>query len=113
MARNMLVVFVEVWVKPESIVDFRRETQINAQKSLAEPGVARFDLLERQDDATRFVLVEVYRDADAAAQHKQTAHYAAWRDAVEPLMAAPRQSTKFHGLFPGPDGWDAKKRGAE
>jgi (4S)-4-hydroxy-5-phosphonooxypentane-2,3-dione isomerase len=109
----MLVVFVEVWLKPESVADFKRETLINAQKSLAEPGIARFDLLERQDDATRFVLVEVYRDADAAARHKQTAHYAAWRDAVEPLMAAPRQSTKFNGVFPGADGWDSKGHGAE
>jgi quinol monooxygenase YgiN len=108
----MLVVFVEVWVKPESVADFKRETLINAQNSLAEPGVARFDLLERQDDSTRFVLVEVYRDADAVARHKQTAHYAAWREAVEPLMAAPRQSTKFNGLFPGADGWDSTKRGA-
>ncbi len=109
----MFVVLVEVRVKPESVADFKRETQVNAQKSLEEPGIARFDLLERQDDATRFVLVEVYRDADAPARHKQTAHYAAWRDAVEPLMAAPRQSSKFHGLFPGADGWDSKGRGTE
>jgi quinol monooxygenase YgiN len=110
---RMFIVLVDVQVKPESVAAFRQETVINAQKSLEEPGVARFDLLLRQDDPTQFVLVEVYRDADASAQHKQTAHYAAWRDAVEPMMAAPRRSTKFDGVFPSASGWDAKERGAE
>ena len=104
----MLVVLVEVQVKPESVADFKRETRINAQNSLAEPGVARFDLLEQKDDPNRFVLVEVYRDDGAPALHKQTAHYLAWRDAVEPMMAEPRRSTKFNGLFPGPGGWDSR-----
>ena len=104
----MLVVMVEVRVKPEAVEEFKRATLTNAQKSLEEPGVARFDVLERSDDRTRFVLVEVYRDADAPARHKQTAHYAAWRDAVESMTAAPRHSTKFANVFPDENGWDSR-----
>jgi quinol monooxygenase YgiN len=102
----MLIVMVEVRVKPESVEAFKRATLTNAQKSLEEPGMARFDVLEQSDDPTRFVLVEVYRHADAPARHKQTAHYAAWRDAVETMMAAPRHSTKFANVFPGESGWE-------
>lgn len=104
----MLVVLVEVRVKPEAAEAFKRETELNARASLKEPGIARFDVLERSDDPTRFVLVEVYRDAEAPHLHKQTAHYAAWRDAVEPMMAAPRQSTKFESVFPDENAWDSR-----
>jgi quinol monooxygenase YgiN len=104
----MLVVMIEVQVKPEAVEAFKRDTLTNAQKSLNEPGIARFDVLERSDDRTRFVLVEVYRDADAPAQHKQTAHYAAWRDTVEPMLAVPRHSTKFSNVFPDENGWDSR-----
>jgi quinol monooxygenase YgiN len=41
-----------------------------------EPGIARFDVAEQQDDATRLVLIEAYRSPEAAAEHKETAHYA-------------------------------------
>lgn len=107
----MLVVLVEVQVKPEDVEAFRRVTLENARLSLKEPGIARFDVLERQGDPAQFVLVEVYRDEAAAAAHKQTPHYAAWRDAVEPMMAVPRKSSKFHGVFPGASGWDAADKG--
>ena len=96
----MLVVIVEVQVKLEAVEAFRKATLENARLSLTEPGVARFDVLEQQGEPNRFVLVEVYRDDAAPAAHKQTAHYAAWRDAVAPLMAEPRSSTKYRAVFP-------------
>jgi quinol monooxygenase YgiN len=46
------------------------------------------------------VLVEVYRDAAAAAAHKETKHYPVWRDMVAPMMAEPRFSVKFSNVFP-------------
>lgn len=107
----MLVVLVEVQVKPEAVEAFRKVTLENARLSLTEPGIARFDVLEQRGEPNRFVLVEVYRDDSAPAAHKQTAHYAAWRDAVEPMMAAPRKSTKFQGVFPDARGWDAANEG--
>jgi quinol monooxygenase YgiN len=91
----MFVVHVHVHVKPECVEAFQQATVANALESRREPGVARFDCLQQQEDPTRFVLVEAYRDADAPAQHKQTRHYQVWRDAVAPMMAEPRASVKF------------------
>jgi (4S)-4-hydroxy-5-phosphonooxypentane-2,3-dione isomerase len=101
----MMVVLVYVRVKPERIDEFRAASEANARNSVKEPGIARFDVLQRGDDPTRFVLVEAYRDADAPARHKETAHYAAWRDAVEDMMAEPRRSEKYTAVFPGDSGW--------
>jgi (4S)-4-hydroxy-5-phosphonooxypentane-2,3-dione isomerase len=96
----MHVVHVHVHVRPDAVDAFREATLLNAAHSLREPGVARFDVIQQQDDPTRFVLVEAYRTAEAIAAHKETAHYATWRDAVAPLMAEPRSSTKYANLHP-------------
>jgi len=96
----MLVVHVHVQVKPECVEAFKQATLANARASVQEPGIARFDVVQQQDDPARFVLVEMYRDAAAAAAHKETQHYPVWRDAVAPMMAAPRRSVKFDNVFP-------------
>ncbi len=101
----MLVVHVHVRVKPEHIESFKQATLANARASLQEPGVARFDVVQQQDDPARFVLVEAYRDAAAAAAHKETKHYPVWRDAVAPMMAEPRRSVKFNNVFPDDEKW--------
>jgi quinol monooxygenase YgiN len=101
----MLIVHVHVRVKAENVEAFREATLANARESLREPGIARFDVVQQRDDPTRFVLVEVYRDEDAPARHKETAHYAAWRDTVAPMMAEPRQSTKFSNVHPDDSAW--------
>jgi autoinducer 2-degrading protein len=105
MPQSLLVVEVSVHVKPDAVEPFRAATLANARASVREPGIARFDVLQDREDPTRFVLVEVYRTADAVAAHKATAHYAAWRDAVAELMAEPRTSRKFVNLFPEDAGW--------
>ena len=89
----MLIVHVHAHVKPECVEAFREATVENARNSVEEPGVARFDVIQQADDPTRFILVEVYRTPEAPAQHKETAHYQKWRDAVAPMMAEPRTST--------------------
>ena len=94
----MLVVHVFVQVNPESIADFIAATRANAEASLREPGVARFDVVQQQDDPCRFVLVEAYRTDSAPAEHKVTAHYATWRDTVAPMMAEPRQSVRYSSI---------------
>ena len=101
----MLVVHVHVHVKPDCIEAFKAASLANARESVKEPGIARFDVVQQQDDPTRFVLIEAYRTKDAPAAHKETAHYAAWRDAVASLMAEPRFSVKFENLFPNDDNW--------
>jgi autoinducer 2-degrading protein len=102
---SLLVVLVHVRVKPECVEAFKAATLANARASVQEPGIARFDVVQQADDPTRFVLVEAYRAAAAPAAHKETAHYAAWRDAVAPMMAEPRTSAKFGNVFPGDGEW--------
>jgi quinol monooxygenase YgiN len=101
----MLVVHVHIHVKPEQVDAFKTATIENARHSVQEPGIARFDVIQHTDDPTRFVLVEVYRTPDDPARHKQTAHYALWRDAVEPMMAESRSSVKYTNVFPVDAGW--------
>lgn len=101
----MHIIHVQIQVKPEAIEAFRLATLANARASVQEPGVVRFDVMQQQDDPTRFVLVEVYRSAEGQAQHRLTAHYAAWAEAMPALMAGPRSSVKYANLFPGDEGW--------
>ena len=95
----MLVVHIQVCVKPEFVGEFIAATLENARASILEPGIARFDFAQQANDPTRFVLVEAYRTDEAPAAHKATPHYAVWRDTVAPMMAVPRESTKFHSLY--------------
>jgi (4S)-4-hydroxy-5-phosphonooxypentane-2,3-dione isomerase len=103
---RMLIVHVHVRVLPGRTGDFLEATLVNARASLGEPGVLRFDVITDADDPHHVVLVEVYRDADAALAHKQEPHYALWRDRVAEMMAEPRSSAKFSAVFPaGREGW--------
>ena len=101
----MFVVHVHVHVKPESVEAFKAATLENARNSVQEPGIACFDVLQQRDDPTRFVLVEVYRTPDDPGEHKKTAHYQTWRDAVAEMMAQPRSSVKYDNVFPDDAGW--------
>ncbi len=101
----MLVVHVDVHVKPEFIDAFIAATLENARASVQEPGIARFDVIQDHADPAHFVLVEVYRTPQAPAEHKETAHYQRWRDTVAEMMASPRTSIKYANLFPEDAGW--------
>jgi (4S)-4-hydroxy-5-phosphonooxypentane-2,3-dione isomerase len=101
----MLVVHVHARVRPELVAEFLAATRVNARASLGEPGVLRFDVIQDEADPAHVVLAEVYLDDAAAAAHKQTPHYAAWRDAVAPMMDVARSSARFSAVFP-PDGAD-------
>ena len=102
----MHIVHVQVRVKAESVDAFRRATIENARGSLCEPGVVRFDVAQRKDDPTHFVLVEIYRTPDDPPQHRLTAHYAAWRDAVEPMLAEPRSKVEYVNVYPEDLTWE-------
>lgn len=101
----MNIVLVHVHVKPECIEQFKEISLENARNSVKEAGIARFDVIQQADDPTRFVLVEVYRDAEAPAKHKETAHYLAWRDKALDMMAEPRYGIKYSNIFPDESGW--------
>jgi (4S)-4-hydroxy-5-phosphonooxypentane-2,3-dione isomerase len=101
----MLAVHVFVHVKKDQIDAFKAATVENARNSRKEPGIVRFDVAQQADDPARFVLVEVYRTAEAAASHKETRHYQVWRDAVASMMAEPRSSVKYDTVSPDDKGW--------
>lgn len=101
----MLIVQVQVHVKPEFVDDFIQATVENARNSVQEHGIARFDVIQQADDPTRFILVEVYKTAEDPARHKETKHYAKWRDTVAGMMLEPRSSLKYSNIFPGNDAW--------
>ncbi len=102
----MLIVHVHVQVKPEYVEAFRLATITNARHSVQEPGIIRFDVIQQLDDPTRFVLIEIYRTEQDPSRHKETAHYAAWRDAVADMMAQPRSSVKYAHVYPEPSSWE-------
>ncbi len=97
----MHVTLVHVHVDPGHVEDFIAATRLNHEASVREPGNVRFDVLRLAEDPTRFVLYEAYDTADAAKRHKETSHYLAWREAVTPWMAEPRQGIAYEGLMPG------------
>lgn len=96
----MHLTLVHVQVEPQRLDDFIAATRANARGSVQEPGNRRFDVLQDPADPCHFILYEAYASAADAAAHKQTAHYAAWRDSVADMMAAPRQGIPMTVLFP-------------
>ena len=106
----MFIVHVFVRVKPDRVEAFKAASLENARNSVKEPGVARFDVIQQQDDPARFVLVEVYRTPEDPARHKETAHYQTWRDTVADMMAEPRSGVKYVNIFPDENGWDSAGR---
>jgi len=101
----MFIVHVFIHIREDKVEAFKAACAENARNSVREPGIARFDVVQQLDDPARFVLVEVYRTEDAPARHKETAHYKAWRDTVEAMMAEPRTSIKYANVFPDDKGW--------
>ena len=101
----MYIVHVHINVKPEFIEAFKAASIENARSSLQEPGIARFDFLQQVDDPTHFELIEVYRTSDDPAKHKETAHYAKWRELAEPLLDKPRTRTVYNNIYPFDMDW--------
>src|SRR5687767_7425805 len=91
---KMTATIVHVWVKPEHIETFIKATRHNHEHSVKEPGNFRFDILQDAKDPCKFILYEAYESEQAAAAHKETPHYAIWRDTVASWMAGPREGVK-------------------
>jgi autoinducer 2-degrading protein len=96
----MLVAIVYCHVKPEFVAAFAEACRANHDGSVQEPGVRRFDVLQERDDPTRFVLYEWYVEEADAVAHKDTAHYAVWRDATAHMFVEPRHGVRYNGLAP-------------
>lgn len=96
----MYVTIVHVHVKENHINDFIEASRLNHEASIKENGNRRFDILQQDEDPTRFVLYEAYNSQEDAAAHKNTAHYNTWRETVQDWMASPRQGIIHNGLYP-------------
>ena len=96
----MFVTTVMVHVKSDHIDDFIEQTVSNHEASVKEVGNLRFDVLQNQEDSTRFLLYEAYESPEAAAAHKETEHYKRWRERVAEWMAEPRQGIVYNGIRP-------------
>ncbi len=102
----MLVALVHIRVKPEHIESFKKATLENARSSVQEPGVARFDVIQQENEPARFVLIEVFHSAQGQAAHRETAHYKTWRETVESMMAEPRIGVRYLSVFPEDKKWE-------
>lgn len=83
-----------------SVEAFVEATLDNHRHSIKEPGNLRFDVLASVQDPNEFLLYEVYATQADADAHKQTDHYARWRDTVAPMMDAPRVGVPYRPLAP-------------
>lgn len=95
----MYVVSVTVFVKPEFVEPFIAATLDNAGNTRREPGNVRFDVSQAEEDPTRFLLYEVYREKEGFLAHQQTEHYLRWKAKVADWMAQPRVGVKHRGVF--------------
>jgi quinol monooxygenase YgiN len=77
----------------------------NAENSLKEPGIIRFDVIQQTNDPTRFALIEIYRTAEAPASHRETSHYKLWKETVEPMMAEARTRLEYSPVYPAAMDW--------
>lgn len=96
----MIVNIVHVFVKHEYVDKFIAATIGNHENTIQEEGNLRFDVLQDDKDATKFVLYEAFLSDGAAAAHKETAHYKKWKKTVAPWMAKPREGIKHQVLKP-------------
>ena len=101
----MQVTLVSVDVTPGDEEDFASESIANALASVEEPDNCRFDVLRAVEDPSKFLLVEIYKTAAGPVAHKETDHYAQWRENVQDMMATPRSARKYVPVYPWPGLW--------
>ena len=101
----MIILIVHIQIKPDRVEAFKAATIENGRNSIQEPGVTQFDFVQQNDDPTRFVLYEVYKDQAATVAHKETAHYNAWVAKVDDMFAEPRTRAFYTNVYPEDQAW--------
>lgn len=101
----MHIVLVEITVKPEYLTEFKTAILDNAQHSILEEGILRFDVLQQKDNPEKFVLVEIYKDQSDHLAHRETEHYLRWRDAVADMLTEPRIGRIYENVYPEDGVW--------
>ncbi|MFD7012022.1 putative quinol monooxygenase [Rhodococcus jostii] len=92
----MLSLIVSVQVKPEKRKRFLEVIADNAARSVRdEPGCLRFDVVEHAEEPNHFFFYELYRDAEAFAEHKAAPHFADWRVGADECLVPGSQVNTF------------------
>lgn len=99
----MFIQAVHIYIKPDKIDEFKEKIQANHEGSMNEPGCVRFDVAQSRDDPTEFFIWECYIDEDAAASHKITPHYLAFKEVAPELQSRDRCSDFYDGVYVNSD----------
>ena len=84
----MMAILAYLTAKPGKEVEFKEKMTAQARRCLAnEPGCLQFDVVQDPKNATRFVMIEVYKDDAAIKAHQDTQHYKDFRPVVGDLVA--------------------------
>jgi autoinducer 2-degrading protein len=88
----MFSLMVQMEVRPGRREEFLAGMAANAEASVrSEPGCLRFDVCSVAGQENRFLLYELYVDADAFAAHKASPHFARWREVAERVLVRDSQ----------------------
>ena len=85
---RMLILSVDLTIKPENVDTFLAQAVQNAADSRKEPGCRQFDVHVDPKDRTRVMLYEIYDDEAAFEAHQQTPHFKAYLADGVPLLSA-------------------------
>lgn len=96
----MHIINVFLKVKSDKVDAFKELTLDNSRNSRKEPGCLRFDVLQHEDDPTRFTLYEAYKTKADIDHHKSTDHYNRWADNVGDLLVEPRSRDLLFNIDP-------------
>lgn len=99
----MYFIVVKFQVKPEFTDSFMERVADYTQKTRAEEGNLWFDWSISVENPNEFVLVEAFRDDEAAAAHVNSAHFAEGLEAMRPVLVA---TPKIVSRKVEDEGWD-------
>lgn len=85
-------------VKPEYIERFKEISTQNANNSINETGVIAFEVLQQQEDASKFVFNEVYKAPEDHLKHRETEHFKKWKSIVGELLEEPYTALKYNKI---------------
>jgi len=94
----MYIVVVHSHIQEEHVERFREITIQNAEASRKEDGCVRFDILQQDDDPTRFTFIEMFKSREDGAAHLETNHFKKWLEEAPALMVEPRTRAIYHDV---------------
>ena len=84
----MIVLQVNLRIKPENVDAFMKKALENAREARKEPGCRQFEVLVDPKDGTKVLLFEIYNDEKAFEAHQATPHFKKYLAEAVPLLAS-------------------------